>query len=156
MIAAPPRSPSVALVRFASAHYDVVQGGAARFDTWADGLAEGSLLRAGSETTAAAVARVRDAHWLLDTHVRRLYPITVFGPALWAKLPPMPAVEPAPRLIEVGDCKVLVASPELVAPDDPAFLAGTRVLRQWLWPYSIQNPVDAVGLDLPAAGSDPG
>jgi hypothetical protein len=74
--------------------------------------------------------------------LRRLYPITIIGPELWAKLPPLPLVDPAPMIEDLGNCKMLTCWPELVEPHDPAFLAGTAELRRWIWPYTIQNPAD--------------
>ncbi|MEJ7599424.1 MAG: hypothetical protein WKG01_16070 [Kofleriaceae bacterium] len=76
--------------------------------------------------------------------LRRLYPITVIGPEIWSQLPPMPNVDPAPKVEDLGDCKMLTVWPELVEPRDPAFLAGTVELRRWLWPFTIQNPADAL------------
>ncbi len=76
--------------------------------------------------------------------VRRLYPITIVGPTLWTDLPPLPAVDPMPNVEAVGDCKLIHAWPELVEPRDPEFLAGTTALRRWLWPFTIQNPADAL------------
>jgi hypothetical protein len=76
--------------------------------------------------------------------VRRLYPITIVGPTLWTELPPLPPVDPLPTVEAVGDCKLIHAWPELVEPRDPEFLAGTTELRRWLWPFTIQNPADAI------------
>ena len=76
--------------------------------------------------------------------LRRLYPVTIVGAKLWSELPPLPSIEPMPRVDEIGDCKLIVAWPELVEPRDPAFLAGTVELRRWLWPFTVQNPYDAV------------
>jgi hypothetical protein len=74
--------------------------------------------------------------------LRRLYPVTIIGPELWAKLPPMPATSAPATVEDLGDCKMLTCWPELVEPHDPAFLAGTSALRRWIWPYTIQNPAD--------------
>jgi hypothetical protein len=74
--------------------------------------------------------------------LRRLYPITIIGQAIWAKLPPLPEIDPMPEVTELGDCKVLKTWPTLVDPHDPQFLLGTRELRRWIWPYTIQNPAD--------------
>jgi hypothetical protein len=74
--------------------------------------------------------------------LRRLYPVTIIGPEIWAKLPPLPDVEPPLRVCEVADCKVVTAWPTLVHPHDLQFLLGTRALRRWLWPYTIGNPAD--------------
>jgi hypothetical protein len=74
--------------------------------------------------------------------LRRLYPVTIIGPELWAKLPPMPATSAPVTVEDLGNCKMLTCWPELVEPHDPAFLAGTAELRRWIWPYTIQNPAD--------------
>jgi hypothetical protein len=83
------------------------------------------------------------------TKLVRLYPITLIGPEIWAQLPPMPAFDPMPTVESLGECKVLTAWPTLCGPRDPAFLRGTRALRAWLWPYTIQNPADHVDNDPP-------
>ncbi|MBK9031042.1 MAG: hypothetical protein IPL61_06860 [Myxococcales bacterium] len=79
--------------------------------------------------------------------LRRLYPMTIIGPDIWAQLPPMPAFDPMPTIEDLGTCKLLTAWPTLCPPRDPAFLRGTRALREWLWPYTIQNPADHVDKD---------
>lgn len=84
---------------------------------------------------------------MLSNKLRRLYPITIIGPEIWSRLPPVPKIEHAPVIEELGDCKMMTAWPDLVAPNDPAFLAGTVELRRWLWPFSIQNPADTVDPD---------
>jgi hypothetical protein len=103
---------------------------------------------------AATVERIRwdAAHWRdARTKLIRLSPITIIGPSIWATLPPMPTFDPMPRVEDLGDCKVLTAWPTLCEPRDPAFLRGTRDLRAWLWPYTIQNPADHVDRDPPPA-----
>jgi hypothetical protein len=82
-----------------------------------------------------------------QTRLRRLYPITIIGPALWAELPPMPRFDPMPTIEDFGDAKLLRAWPTLCEPRDPAFLRANRELRAWLWPYTIQNPADHVDQD---------
>ncbi len=74
--------------------------------------------------------------------LRRLYPVTIIGPAIWASLPPLPAVDPPLVVRDLADCKMVTAWPTLVDPHDLAFLLGTRELRRWLWPHTIQNPAD--------------
>jgi hypothetical protein len=81
--------------------------------------------------------------------LRRLYPVNIIGPEVWAKLPPLPAFDPMPQVEDFGRCKLLTAWPTLCAPRDPAFLRGTRALREWLWPYTMQNPADHVDNDPP-------
>lgn len=105
-----------------------------------------------AECTPEVLERIEWDAWKWrrsHTMLRRLYPITIIGPELWAKLPPMPAFEPAPTIEDLGTCKLLRAWPTLCAPRDPAFLRGTRALREWLWPYTIQNPADHVDNDPP-------
>jgi len=87
---------------------------------------------------------------VLSKTLRRLYPVTIIGPGIWSRLPPMPKVEHPPVIEDLGDCKMITAWPDLVEPRDPAFLAGTVELRRWLWPFTLQNPADAVELDSTA------
>jgi hypothetical protein len=74
--------------------------------------------------------------------LRRLYPVTIIGAELWAKLPPLPETSAAVTVEDLGNCKMLTCWPELVEPHDPAFLKGTKELRRWIWPHTIQNPAD--------------
>ncbi|MBP8805621.1 MAG: hypothetical protein KBG48_09995 [Kofleriaceae bacterium] len=82
-----------------------------------------------------------------QTRLRRLYPITIIGPELWAQLPPMPRFDPMPTVEDFGDAKLVRAWPTLCEPRDPVFLRANRELRAWLWPYTIQNPADHVDQD---------
>lgn len=77
-----------------------------------------------------------------ETKLRRLYPVTIIGPDLWATLPPLPTTDPPLVVRDLADCKMVTAWPTLTDPHDLAFLLGTRDLRRWLWPYTIQNPAD--------------
>jgi hypothetical protein len=96
------------------------------------------------ETTRARIKEDQMLSGRFLRRVRRLYPITIFGPTLWAELPPLPALDPMPEVEDVGDCRLLRAWPTLVEPRDPEFLAGTTALRRWLQPFTIQNPADAI------------
>lgn len=124
--------------------YPVVQGAALRMPTNWHASSEASLVLHSviSDDTERRLmfdsAHEREAMRL----ARRLYPVTIFGAELWAKLPPLPNVEPAPNVEDLGNCKLLTCWPELVDPHDLQFLLGTRELRRWLWPYTIQNPAD--------------
>ncbi|MBK9036207.1 MAG: hypothetical protein IPL61_34015 [Myxococcales bacterium] len=103
-----------------------------------------------SEIDASTDARLHEdamLDYLTNDRLRRLYPVTLIGPAIWAQLPPMPACDPAPTVEDLGDCKLLTVWPTLCEPRDPAFLRGTRALREWLWPFTIQNPADHVDND---------
>jgi hypothetical protein len=131
----------LSFLRAAIGEYPVVHGGAARVPSWSHAVAEARLIQNGSIDWATNDRVGYDSRPDLGP-ARRLYPVTIFGPALWTSLPPLPAIDPMPKVEDLGDCKMLTCWPELVAPHDPAFLAGTRELRQWLWPHTIQNPMD--------------
>ena len=97
----------------------------------------------------ASADREREERIIFDStqrdvtdRLRRLYPVTIIGPAIWASLPPLPAVDPPLVVRDLADCKMVTAWPTLVDPHDLAFLLGTRALRRWLWPHTIQNPAD--------------
>lgn len=129
--------------------YPVAQGAVGGFRSLAYAAQECSFSGAVSpkELDEPTQARLHEDQMLSGRflrRVRRLYPVTIFGPKLWAELPPMPALDPMPVVESVGDCKLVHAWPTLVEPRDPEFLAGTVELRRWLWPYTIQNPADAV------------
>lgn len=129
--------------------YPIVQGFVTGFRslTYAAKECSGSGAVSGRDLDEATRARLHEDQMLSGRflrRVRRLYPITIFGPKLWNELPPMPAVDPMPAVEQVGDCTLLHAWPSLVEPRDPEFLAGTTELRRWLWPFTIQNPADAI------------
>jgi hypothetical protein len=108
-----------------------------------------------AEADPSIVERIEWDAWnwrLSHTRLRRLYPVTIIGSEMWAQLPPMPAFEPVPTIEDLGTCKLLQAWPTLCEPRDPAFLRGTRALREWLWPYTIQNPADHVDNDPSGRG----
>lgn len=128
----------------AARQYPIKHGGAMRANR-DDAHAEASLVTFGGRDgmTQERCNRIGfDSMNQDDTKLRRLYPTTIIGPAIWAKLPPLPALERMPTVRDLGDCKVLEAWPTLVDVEDPQFLLGTRELRRWLWPYTIQNPAD--------------
>lgn len=129
--------------------YEIAQGCVAEYRSLAYARKECSFSGAYSPfeldpETAERLGEDQMCRGLFLSRLRRLYPVTIIGPRIWSELPAMPTFDPAPTVEELGDCKVLKAWPELVEPRDPAFLAGTVELRRWLWPYTIQNPADAV------------
>jgi hypothetical protein len=129
--------------------YPIAQGfvGGYRSLVYAAKECSGSGAVSGLDLDEATRARLHEDQMLRGRflrRVRRLYPITIFGPKLWHELPPLPALDPMPKVEDVGDCKLLHAWPQLVEPRDPEFLAGTTELRRWLWPFTIQNPADAI------------
>ncbi|MBZ0234570.1 MAG: hypothetical protein K8M05_19720 [Deltaproteobacteria bacterium] len=135
------------LIRFltaACATYPVAHGGIMRAATVYHAGAEARVIGS-SEVEDATDRRIgfdaMNAPRALDK-LRRLYPVTIIGPDIWAKLPPIPDVEPRPKVEDLGNCKMLTCWPELVDVHDLQFLLGTRELRRWLWPFTIQNPAD--------------
>jgi hypothetical protein len=95
------------------------------------------------EATQARLHRDGMSYRRSKRMLRRLYPVTIIGPELWAKLPALPEeTGTAVKVEDLGTCKMLTCWPELVEPHDPAFLKGTKALRRWIWPHTIQNPAD--------------
>jgi hypothetical protein len=87
-----------------------------------------------------------DAYW---TRARRLYPITLLGPKLAGQLSAADArAAGALAVEEINGSLLLDAYPTVVETWDPGFLQATVEQRRWLWPHTIQNPADAVGLGL--------
>jgi hypothetical protein len=129
--------------------YPIAQGFIAGFRSlkYAAKECSGSGAVSGLDLDEVTRARLKEDQMLSGRflrRVRRLYPITIIGPTLWAELPPLPALDPMPKVEAAGDCTLIHAWPELVEPRDPEFLAGTTALRRWLWPFTIQNPADAI------------
>jgi hypothetical protein len=83
------------------------------------------------------------------TKARRLYPITLLGPKLASQVSAADARNAgALALEEINGSLLIDAYPSVVETWDPEFLKATVELRRWLWPYTIQNPADAIGLGL--------
>ena len=134
-----------------AANYPLAQGAAASLPSM-DAAAREVLSTIGDRRLVppAVLERLHEdaLSWRQFPHkLRRLYPVTIVGPAIWQALPPMPRFDPMPTVEDLGDCKLLTAWPTLCDPRDPVFLRGTRELRAWLWPYTIQNPADHVDQD---------
>jgi hypothetical protein len=87
-----------------------------------------------------------DNYW---TMARRLYPITLLGPKLASQVTAAEArAAGALAVKEINGSLLIDAYPTVVETWDPEFLKATVELRRWLWPHTIQNPADAVGLGL--------
>jgi hypothetical protein len=87
-----------------------------------------------------------DNYW---TKARRLYPITLLGPKLASEVTAADArAAGALAVKEINGSLLIDAYPTVVETWDPEFLKATVELRRWLWPHTIQNPADAVGLGL--------
>ena len=77
--------------------------------------------------------------------LRRLYWITLVGPKLLSAMGGASAAEQAGArwTRAVGESLLLGTTENLLGSQDPVFLRETVNLRRWLWPHSIQNPVDS-------------
>jgi len=137
-------APPWAFLDAVAREYPVAHGGALWTPSREDAVAEACLVTTSTYMTKERCNRIYGDSMHADTRnqLRRLYPVTIIGPEIWARLPPLPAVDPMPTVTDLGDCKVLTAWPTLVDCHDPQFLLGTRELRRWLWPHTIQNPAD--------------
>jgi hypothetical protein len=79
------------------------------------------------------------------TKARRAYWLTILGPELAAAAGGVEAARAtgAARVEQRGDCLIVQATDDVrdcLAPDWPARSAA---LRRWIWPHTIQNPIDA-------------
>lgn len=131
-------------LRAACAVYPVAHGGVLRPPSRDHAAAETELI---GNVDLDPVFRKRISFDSMHSHealtkLRRLYPVTIIGPAIWATLPPLPATDPPLVVRDLADCKMITAWPTLTDPHDLDFLLGTRDLRRWLWPYTIGNPAD--------------
>jgi hypothetical protein len=87
-----------------------------------------------------------DNYW---TKARRLYPITLLGPKLASQVTAADALAAGALAVQEINGSLLIDSyPTVVETWDPEYLKATVNLRKWLWPHTIQNPADAVGLGL--------
>jgi hypothetical protein len=78
---------------------------------------------------------------------RRLYPITLLGPKLASRVTAAQATAAGALAVQAINGSLLIdAYPTVVETWDPEFLRATVEQRRWLWPLTIQNPADAVGL----------
>jgi hypothetical protein len=83
------------------------------------------------------------------TKARRLYPITLLGPKLASQVSASDALAAGALAVqEINGSLLIDAYPTVVETWDPDYLRATVNLRKWLWPHTIQNPADAVGLGL--------
>ncbi len=146
--------PVLAFIEAVARIYPVAHGAIGAYRALPYALAEFTnsgavMLTELDEATAERLDFDNGYHTEYRDKLLRLYPVTIIGPAIWSRLPPLPPLDQPPRITDLGDCKMLTCWPTLCEPRDPAFLRGTRALREWLWPYTIQNPADHVDRDPP-------
>lgn len=141
--------PVLGFLSRATAHYDVAHGAGVRLPDLRHAAAEIELIGNSALPSAVRTRTDFDAMHTTEAHqkLRRLYPVTIIGPEIWSKLPPLPRLDPAPTVTALGNCTMLTVWPTPCDPRDRAFLRGTVALRAWLWPHTIQNPIDHVDED---------
>lgn len=57
----------------------------------------------------------------------------------------------AVEVAELNGSLIVSASVKLVDPWSSEFRQATVALRRWLWPFTVQSPGDAVGIEVQAA-----
>ncbi len=150
---------ALVLMHRVAASMACVYGGITRLATFNQVISEVST--AGQEVRREPPDFVRrwnfDAglEFLLWTHARRLYSVNLFGPELARKLGGAEAARAAGALevTEKHGALIVRATEEILDSHDPEFFRQTVRLRRWLWPHTIQNPMDAEGLDLTLGGA---
>lgn len=136
------------LLRQAAASLPVLSGGLTCFDSNDTASAEVMFARVDSrkfpEQVSLRYGLDQSYQKRLWKKARRIYWETLLGPQLAAKLGGADAARAAgaASVEEIGG-SILVHAGGPFEPDDaPSFRARTAGLRAWLWPHSIQNPVD--------------
>lgn len=138
-----------------------LHGGMSLFPDWEHGDAE---IWGNTVDLDRKPAELRE-RWSFDSgrkralwdKARRLYSVTLIGPALAETLGGKAAAENAGALTveEIAGGMLVRATDTLLSPYDEGFLGKTVTLREWLWPESIQNPADAHGFTNINVPSEP-
>jgi hypothetical protein len=81
----------------------------------------------------------------LFTKARRAYWLTILGPELAAAAGGVEAARAtgAARVEQRGDCLIVQATDDVRDCLTSDWPARSAALRRWIWPHTIQNPVDA-------------
>jgi hypothetical protein len=75
--------------------------------------------------------------------LRRIYPITLLGPMFAAKTNEGQLRDAGALAVErVGESLLVDAAADLVEVWSPAYLTATKRLRELVWPWSFQHPLD--------------
>jgi hypothetical protein len=125
---------------------DVLHGGITVVPSAAEAVVEATLV--GRDLPIDAERR-----WLYDSHrrqhlwihARRLYWMTVLGPDLAARAGGASAARDAgaDQVDEMAGSLLVRATSDPMDSLGAAFASRTAALRRWLWPHTVQNPVDA-------------
>lgn len=133
---------------------DVLHGAATRSANRWQAMTEFSLTAVMMDEQPVAYR----ARWEFDARralnlwqkARRLYPVTLLGPSLAVQAGGAASARAAGALEAraIAGSILVRATSEILDATSPEFLAATASLRRWLWPHTIQNPVD--GQDIAA------
>lgn len=92
-------------------------------------------------------SRNREKLWRL---ARRAYWTTILGPALMGVADAEAARAAGAERVETrGECLVVKVTGDVADSFAPQWNARSARIRQWVWPYTIQNPFD--GREIAAA-----
>lgn len=133
-------------LRTCAAELPVLHGGAMAFPNRNQALSEASLI--GHDMQGEPESFVKRWHYdasnsmLLWQKARRVYWLSLLGPALAQQAGGAVAAKAsgAIEVMEVAGSLVFAATRNIEDSLNPNFSRKTRKLREWLWPYLIQNP----------------
>lgn len=123
---------------------DVLHGGITVLPSYEEAIVEATLV--GLSVSPAVEARWRyDAHRRrgLWSHARRLYWTTLLGPELATRAVAAGARDAGAAEVREIEGSLLVRATRDPGGVDAGFAARATALRRWLWPHTVQNPVDA-------------
>lgn len=111
---------------------------------------EGMSFEAVSVADALFTERIhRDNAWRTWNRIRRIYPVTLLGPAFASATNAELLRAAGARVEAVGHALLADGHAPMIPAWDPAYLAATIELRRVAWPVTIQNLADAEGLGHP-------
>lgn len=133
-------------LRTCATEIPILHGGAMAFPNRNQALAEASLV--GHDTPGEPESFVKRWHYdasnsmLLWQKARHVYWLTLLGPALARQAGGAAAANAygAIEVMEVAGSLIFAATRNIEDSLDPSFSRETSKLREWLWPYLIQNP----------------
>jgi hypothetical protein len=133
-------------LRACAAELQVLHGGAIAFPNRNQALSEASLI--GHDMPGEPESFVKRWHYdasnsmSLWQKARHVYWLTLLGPALAQQAGGAVAANAsgAVEVMEKAGSLIFAATRNIEDSLDPNFSRKTRKLREWLWPYLIQNP----------------
>jgi hypothetical protein len=108
---------------------------------------EGMAFEAVSVADQLFTERIHADHaWRTWNRIRRIYPVTLLGPAFAGAANADLLRAAGARVEAVRDSLIVDGHAPVIPAWDPAYLAATVELRRAAWPVTIQNLADAEGL----------